>query len=283
MLGAQGTGLDPAEVQQVGHEAVEAVDLAGHQVEELVARRWIVGSAPSEPGGDGPDRRQRGAQVVRDRPEQEAPLPIHLLKHLHSTRLGGQDLSLLDGALVVGAAYESGHLSLALLGAASTCRLAGDQRSHGHRHEEEDDEPDQVLAQLDPERADGRDERHAVGDRRDEGNGHRDSAAADDRRQADSHDVEQCGRRRRDLAAERQADQRDGEHTRTAGEEPGDRPPCRPDVGARVIGRRLADSELIDVAHAAHPSRCWAIGPSSASSMLTRRRTPRRLAPPGGR
>ena len=81
-VGRERAGLDPAQAQQVGDDAVEPLGLVDHQAEQLGAGRLVVRRARPEVGGDGADRGQRGPQVVGDRGQQGAALAVDLLERL---------------------------------------------------------------------------------------------------------------------------------------------------------------------------------------------------------
>ena len=87
--GAQHAGLDPAQVEQVGDQSVEVLDLALDGIDAL-AFAPRSSRRPPERAGRGADRGQRRAQVVRHGLEQRRLQRVALARHLGGVRLGGE-------------------------------------------------------------------------------------------------------------------------------------------------------------------------------------------------
>ena len=81
-LGRERPGLDAAEAEQVGDEAVEPVHLVAHRGEQLDAGDVVVLDAVAQVGGDGADRRERRAEVVGHGAQQRAALAVERLELL---------------------------------------------------------------------------------------------------------------------------------------------------------------------------------------------------------
>ena len=93
-VGGQGPGLDAAEAEQVGDNAVQALGLVADGLEQLGPRLVVVGGAVTQVAGDRPDAGQRCPQVVGDRAEEGGTLLVHSLEHLRPRGFFGQLLAL---------------------------------------------------------------------------------------------------------------------------------------------------------------------------------------------
>ena len=232
-LGRERAGLDPAQAEQVGDEAVEAIDLVAHGGEQLDAGDVVVLDAVAQVGGDGPDRRERRAQVVGHRAQQRAALVVERLELLGAGRPRAR-----AGCARRAAARRAGRARAPAPTPRSTSvrrcprRVTSSPTSRRRPRTRPSSVPSSTLAMSRPPygRMNARSRergRHRGDDRRD---------ARRRRRRADDHDHEDEQRRVAEVSwsrtgSERQADAHGGhhaEHARRAPERSGAR-----DVGPR--------------------------------------------------
>ena len=90
-IGTQGAPFDPGEVEQVGHHPRQPVRLLVDRLQKVGAGLVVPGDRPVQQGGRrGLDRRQRGAEVVRDRRQQGGFEFVRLGQGSRLGRLFGQ-------------------------------------------------------------------------------------------------------------------------------------------------------------------------------------------------
>ncbi len=131
-VGTQRPGLDATHAEQVPDEPIESIGFVDHEIEQLVARLFVVLRSTSQIGRDRAYRRERCAEVVRRGSQERAALVVDVLQRLDLRR----------------------H-----------------ERAHHERDDDEDDERDDILAEVDlrsTERREHERERERRGGRDDE-------------------------------------------------------------------------------------------------------------------
>ena len=119
--------LDPAHVEQVRDESIEPIGLAVDRRRDRspLVRRPIDGRVHQRPRG-GPDRRQRRAQVVRDRVEQRGLQRVAPSRHLGRRGIAGEPIALERPAELVRCRREDPRL--ARIGVAQRSGASAPQR-----------------------------------------------------------------------------------------------------------------------------------------------------------
>ena len=146
-LGRQRAGLDPAEAQQVRDETVEPVGFVTDEIEQLVAHVVVVRRAVPQVRGHRSDRDERGAEIVRHRPQQRRPVVVDQLERL---LLGGELLLLLLEIVALG--VEHVDLGRVSFGDHAPFALRRDERADRQRHDGEHRERNGVVDEVELER-----------------------------------------------------------------------------------------------------------------------------------